>query len=354
MMQTAQEAIRPPKSALRFCHEILPRVSRTFAISIRFLPGELGRAVLDAYLLCRIADTIEDDPVASAEEKVRLLDQFIDCFDDAEGSVKYSQAASHVTGETSHIELLQHTDLVFQVYRSGLGGSSREVVRRWVEEMVVGMKKYVALYPMGIRIQTIEEYNDYCYYVAGTVGHLLTDLWRVHSPSIDKPRYDALLQHCEAFGEALQTVNILKDIAWDAEHENSIYVPEASLQAHGSSQRTLLSPHCLESNRRAVESLVQLAWKDLDAALVYLLAIPRRAVPIRLFCVLPLLFAYATLREITRSNAMLTSGGTVKISRSEVKSLVFAGTTTIWSNGGLQKLVDQVRERPYVLGWTTG
>ena len=46
--------------AERFGREILPAVSRTFALSIRVLPGELGRAVLAAYLLCRIADTLED------------------------------------------------------------------------------------------------------------------------------------------------------------------------------------------------------------------------------------------------------------------------------------------------------
>jgi len=33
------------------------------------------------------------------------------------------------------------------------------------------------------------------------------------------------------------------------------------------------------------------------------LLIPRRAVSIRLFCVLPLLFAYATLRDLTARRA---------------------------------------------------
>ena len=37
-----------------------------------------------------------------------------------------------------------------------------------------------------------------------------------------------------AFAEALQTVNILKDVAVDAEKENSVYVPEELLRAHGS------------------------------------------------------------------------------------------------------------------------
>src|SRR5689334_25416338 len=61
-------------AAIEFCREILPAVSRTFSISIRLLPGELGAAIRCAYLICRIADTIEDERTFSAEEKASLFD----------------------------------------------------------------------------------------------------------------------------------------------------------------------------------------------------------------------------------------------------------------------------------------
>lgn len=334
----------------QFCQQILPEVSRTFSISIKFLPGTLGRAVLDAYLLCRIADTLEDDPLAPAKEKVRLLDRFMECFDSVAAAEAFSAAATTVSGDPAHLRLVQHTHLVFALFRT-LPDQTRVIVRRWVEEMVEGMKKFVDLYPTGIRIQTLTEYNDYCYYVAGTVGHLLTELWHAHSSAVNRQRYAMLLPRCEAFGEALQTVNILKDIAWDAEHENSIYIPEQSLIEWGSSQQTLLDPGLLEKNLKALTSLVELAWHDLDDALEYLLLIPKRAAPIRLFCILPLLFAYATLREITASTAMLQSGGTVKITRAEVKSLILAGSTAVVSDHGVRWLVEQVRHEPFVLRW---
>src|SRR5256886_14840956 len=47
---------------------ILPHVSRTFALTIPQLPPDLRTAVTSAYLLCRIADTIEDEPALSAAE----------------------------------------------------------------------------------------------------------------------------------------------------------------------------------------------------------------------------------------------------------------------------------------------
>ncbi|EQD61224.1 Squalene/phytoene synthase, partial [mine drainage metagenome] len=57
---------------------ILPQVSRTFALTIPALPPMLRRAVANAYLLCRIADTIEDDPALSAESKRYYENAFID------------------------------------------------------------------------------------------------------------------------------------------------------------------------------------------------------------------------------------------------------------------------------------
>ena len=71
------------RDAERFAREILPAVSRTFALSVQLLRGELGRSVLCAYLLCRIADTLEDDGAAAPEDKARLLEEFLTCLDDA-------------------------------------------------------------------------------------------------------------------------------------------------------------------------------------------------------------------------------------------------------------------------------
>ena len=307
-------------------------MSRTFALSIRVLPGELGRAVLTAYLLCRIADTLEDEPALPARTKALLLDDLARCFVDADAADAFPGAVAKITGEAAHVRLTRNADLVFVLYRS-LSTATQAHVRRWVGEMIAGMRKFVLLYPHGIRIQSLDEYKEYCYYVAGTVGYLLTDLWHEHASSIGDRQYAVLREKCRAFAEALQTVNILKDVATDAEQENSIYIPEDLLRAHGSGH--------------ALATLVQLAWHDLEGARSYLLLIPRRAVPIRLFCVLPLLFAYATLRDLTPQ--ALARGEVVKISRREVKSLTLIGFLVILSNRGLGWLADRAMRRPFVV-----
>jgi farnesyl-diphosphate farnesyltransferase len=333
--------------ASRFAHAVLPEVSRTFAISIRFLPGVLGRAVLTAYLLCRIADTLEDDGTASPERKDVLLDAFLDCLEDRAAADAFPALAADIRGDPAHVDLLRHTDLVCVLLRS-LPDHTRNRVAHWVGVMVHGMRKFVLLYPKGIRIQTVPEYREYCFYVAGTVGCMLTELWHEHAPSVGLPEFKRLWKKCRQFGEALQTVNILKDIAWDAEHENAIYIPATSLAEHGSGHGTLLDAAHLEGNHAAVASFIELAWKDLDDALEYILLIPRRAVAIRAFCVLPLLFAYATLRDLSATRAMLRQGGSVKITRAEVRTLTAAGLLALFSNDALRSLVGRVRMRRFV------
>ena len=338
-----------PRESVEFCREILPSVSRTFALSIRLLPGALNDAVLASYLLCRIADTIEDDHSATVERKAELLHALLAALDEPRTATTLAAAAGElVAGERSHVDLVRGTPHVIAVYES-LAPRPRARVRHWVTEMVRGMEKFVRLYPDGIRIRTLDEYREYCYYVAGTVGNLLTDLWHEHDASIGIEEYRALWQRCREFGEALQTVNILKDIAWDATHENAIYVPEDSLRAQGSSQRTLLDPAHVERNHAAVEELIALAWRDLDSALEYFTTLPRRALRIRAFCLLPLLFAYATLRELTGSRAMLRVGGTVKISRAEVRALMATGLLLVGSNAAVRWLVARVRRQPFLL-----
>lgn len=336
------------RDARRFCELVLPAVSRTFAIGIRALPGDLGRAVLTSYLICRLADTVEDAPGMTPAEKAPLFEALLACFDGRAAADRFPALAGAVTGDPAHLALVRHADLVFAHFL-GLPNATRAVVRRWVTEMVTGMRKFVELYPGGIRIQTLDEFREYCYYVAGTVGYLLTDLWREHVPGVSEARYLRLRERCRAFGEALQTVNILKDVAHDARVENSIYVPEELLRAHGSTHAAILAADHVPESRRALGRLIELAWADLEDAKRYLLLLPRRAVPVRLFCALPLLYAYATLRDLAETSAMLRPDGSVKISRREVRALLVTLSLVVASNGLVRRLVERVRRRPFVL-----
>jgi farnesyl-diphosphate farnesyltransferase len=159
-----------------------------------------------------------------------------------------------------------------------------------------------------------------------------------------------LLEDCEAFGEALQTVNILKDVAWDAERENAVYIPSELLKAVGSGHDAILREERRGANRDALIPLMRLAQDDIERSLHYVQAIPAAAVRIRLFCVLPILFAIATMRELERTDGMLIPGGSVKIARAEVQALILAASTSSLTNTSLRWLADQVRKRPFPFG----
>jgi farnesyl-diphosphate farnesyltransferase len=330
----------------RHTKSILPRVSRTFALGIKLLPSRLEMPVRLGYLLCRIADTVEDDLALVPERKAELLDEFLTCFDDPHRADAFGDSINELTTNDDYVDLVAATGEVFALYRN-LDVRTQAILKRWIEEMVRGMRHFVVDHPHGIRIGTVPEFHEYCYYVAGTVGHLLTDLWHHHSSAVDSRVYSRLLEDCEPFGEALQSVNILKDIAWDAEQENSIYVPSDLLAAQGSGHDQLLHQDRRAANRAALAPLFRIAQDDIERSLRYIEHLPLMAVRIRLFCVLPVLFAVATMREIEKSEAMLTPGGVVKISRTEVKALIFAASTSTLTNYSLRWLVDRVRERPF-------
>ena len=59
-----------------FQSEMLEGVSRTFALTIPQLPAELCRVVSNAYLLCRIVDTIEDEPLLDGARKNYFVSSF--------------------------------------------------------------------------------------------------------------------------------------------------------------------------------------------------------------------------------------------------------------------------------------
>jgi len=349
-VQAARLRVTAPEPTLseaeRLSRLLLPRVSRTFALGIKLLPPKLEPPVRAGYLLCRIADTIEDDLAAAPARKAQLLDAFLACFDSAAAADDFGACIAELSANDDYLALVAQTGHVFRTFRS-LDGPTQDILRRWVTEMVGGMRRFVLDHPDGIRIASLDEFREYCYFVAGTVGHLLTELWYEHSAFVGKATYSRLLLDCEAFGEALQTVNILKDIAWDAERENAIYIPSDLLIAAGSGHDAILRDERRAANRDALAPLMRLAHEDIERSLRYIEALPTAAMRIRLFCVLPVLFAIATMRELERSEAMLVSGGAVKIARAEVRALVVAGSTSTLTNRTLRWLVDRVRKRPF-------
>jgi len=97
----------PIANELAYQERILPGVSRTFALTIPQLPSPLRDVVANAYLLCRIADTIEDDAGLTPRQKRHFAEQFAAVVEGRDASVRYCPFAPDAfqycrTGRKAH------------------------------------------------------------------------------------------------------------------------------------------------------------------------------------------------------------------------------------------------------------
>lgn len=308
----------------QYCREALRAVSRTFSEPIRVLPRELEIGLSVGYLLCRIADTIEDHPRVPRAARDRLFSEFLAMFDAGLDGRRFAAAFEGLDGGDAELDLVRNTPRVMRVFRSQ-PEATVAVSAQWVTEMAEGMRLY-SRRPPGrdglVSLYSISDLERYCYFVAGTVGHLITDLFVSFFPEEVRLHLEPKLrEHCESFGLGLQMVNILKDVTDDLSRGWS-YLPRSLCRAHGIEPADVTHPAYRARAHAAVEPLFRRAAEHLDAALTYTLAIPADATKLRLFCLLPLWMAVRTLVHARGNDAMFIPGQAVKISRTEVAQLI--------------------------------
>ena len=320
-----------------FCRLWLGLVSRTFALNIRILPRELEETVRLAYLFMRIADTIEDDRAIPPEERKRLLDLFVACFrpqgSDPDLVSEFLAELPPAWKSENHPDLflVAHADLVFQVF-AGVRPAHRAAVEERVREMCGGMVHYAIQREQDgwFRLGTRQELLDYCYFVAGTVGLMLTDLFS--ADRMAAARKDRLRANSVAFGLALQLVNIARDIPADGARR-TVFVPEEMCRLRGIAPEQLWEPRFRESASLVLLDLIRLADREVRLAQDYVRDLPFSAWRIRLFCLWPLLMAQDTLVLLASDpGAALDPSRRIKIGRAKVKRILWTTSLTCWSN----------------------
>jgi farnesyl-diphosphate farnesyltransferase len=289
------------------CWELLPEVSRSFALVIRWLPRQVDDAVMVSYLLCRIADTLEDSQLPVPERR-RLLEGFAARLEEGRPEVPVGAASP------AYRRLLSHVPEVLDCYRT-LDSEARRIIRERVAEMCGGMARWCDR-----EIVTLADQNEYCYYVAGLVGRMLTDLFHASGRVSARVR-GQLLEHATDFGLALQKVNVIRDLRADL-GEGRCYWPTEVLERHGLTRATLLQPGSVDRAIGAMEELVQDQWSYLSAALRYLMLLPMTEPRLRIFCAIPLFMAVATVRSCQGNPDVFLSDRPVRIPSGQVRAIV--------------------------------
>jgi farnesyl-diphosphate farnesyltransferase len=303
---------------------MLPKVSRTFALGIRLLPGRLQEAVRVSYLLCRIADTIEDGAELAPVAKAALLARMRACLQDGppNGAALREVFPAPASDEQ---RLVRDADRVFRCFQA-LSERERAAIRPWVAEMIAGMSEFATRRPPAgelAALASVAELDRYCYYVAGTVGHLLTGLFRIHHPTIPAARYARLEGLATSFGLGLQLTNIIKDVADDRQRGWS-FVPRDLCEVAGLRPVDLQDPARFPQASRVMATLIDKAKGHLQDALAYCTTLPAAAYRIRIFCLTSLYFAVRTLRLAERDPRLLDPSHKVKITRADVYRTVAA------------------------------
>jgi farnesyl-diphosphate farnesyltransferase len=277
---------------------LLADTSRTFALTIPLLPEPTRCEVTVAYLLFRVADTLEDATEWGASRKRAELARLGETLREDARSVEAERLAARWTAmppcaHAGYRELLAALPEVLSALEQ-LGRPAQAAIRSHLGRTIDRMAGFVGQdRDRGPWLADLADLQRYCYAVAGIVGEMLTELFLIGRPMLDRVAPE-LRSGAPAFGEALQLVNILKDAAADASEGRSFLPPAV-----------------------AREEVFGLARADLDAAGRYCRTLARAGGPRGLleFTALPVLLARATLDRVERD------GPGAKLSRLEVVAI---------------------------------
>ncbi|WP_121742515.1 phytoene/squalene synthase family protein [Natronorubrum halophilum] len=338
----------PPTDAdLKWCYDAVHGVSRTFSITIDRLEEPMARHICLGYLLCRVADTIEDAGHIPPEVQTELLtdyDRLLDPNSDQTAVAFMDDVEPWIPDERNEDwDVVAETPRVLRTFES-LDDDPREIMREPVRELVDGMAMFTSRYADegGLRLQTLEELEEYCWYAAGTVGTLITGLV---ARGASQERAEELRENARSFALLLQLVNIAKDVESDYHDENNVYLPAEWLEAENVDveQVTDMDNHGGVTN--VIKRVTGRAETYLDDAQRYLEVVPETHGNRLSAWAIPYLLAVGTMRELRERPEDVVREGDVKISRTEVYALLQTFEGDI-SRSTLAELRREMAEKP--------
>lgn len=307
---------------------LLQHVSRTFALTIPVLPKKLAGKVAISYLLCRACDTIEDDPDLPVNVKINKMQEFIQvlqCRIDCVSWVNKIISQLHFLNSYEKEVFVDLPSIIETLYSYSV--TERNIIIKGVWIMSNGM----SFYQRECNIENQSQLDSYCYAVAGVVGELLINLFVQHL-NLDSKLSLELNNLSVSFGEGLQLTNILKDI-WDDASRGVCWLPlgiKNNNLENVDISKILLD---LDNSHKVsfIREKVTISLGHLINAVKFITKLPRRAYGIRRFCFICVSMAFLTLRNIY-NNPTFTDPKSIKINRSQVKSVILHSYVKVISN----------------------
>lgn len=214
---------------------ILKSVSRSFYLSIKFLPRPLRAPVSLAYLLARTTDTIADTAAIPASTRLttllavaRVIGGEAD-FDTVAEPLREFAAQQSDPPERSLIENLRGCIR----WLEQLGPADRDDIRAVLKTIVTGQELDLRRFgdPSAVAsLQTAAELDEYTWLVAGCVGEFWTKLGFRKAPPFATRLPNEMTKLGIDYGKGLQLINVLRDRGADRRGGRS-YLPAQELAA---------------------------------------------------------------------------------------------------------------------------
>lgn len=316
---------------------ILRSVSRSFYLSIRFLPAQLREPVALAYLFARATDTVADTGRISTTARMdtlRMLSNGIQ--GKASRDVVVDLIASFIPLQKngSERQLLESLPGWLE-WLEQMEQADRNDIRAVLEKITRGQMLDLQRFDDAKEIRalgTAADLNEYTYLVAGCVGEFWTRLCFRHVRNFASLSEDEMLALGKRYGMALQLINVLRDMGADL-RAGRCYFPEYEISAaHLTASQILSEPERFQPIYRI---WLEKAKTGLACGIQYSRAIQNWRV--RAATALPALIGARTL-------ALLDAAGLtalqriVKVPRREVRAIILSLTITFASRKGIDAM----------------
>jgi farnesyl-diphosphate farnesyltransferase len=293
------------KQYIKKQQHILNAISRTYAIPIGRLPNEIKLIVSNAYILFRIADSIEDSPHLSLDQKKKLFYLFDIALIDVTKQHQFQLQMLELIGSDRLSELIvleDHFDSVFEVFNEVEKNYQRIITQR-LRITMNGMIKYAKRKSnSSVMIESRAMLDEYIFFVAGNVGYLIYDI--LSEKKIFDKKDPRIKPFCLNLGQSLQLTNILIDKNEDAQHGRYWFPGSSSL---GQRSIALYANEVSEKIRQCIYFFQSLNY-------------PHKG--IKFFIIFPAYLALATMQKIIL-NPHFRSKNEIKLTRSEIYKLYF-------------------------------
>tara|TARA_B100001113_G_scaffold231863_1_gene190406 strand:+ start:13277 stop:14311 length:1035 start_codon:yes stop_codon:yes gene_type:complete len=325
---------------------LLKGTSRSFYLTLNFLPKKIRKQIGLLYLLARLSDTIADSKVGEKDVLIRLIGQYNDRVQKRSGKIPDLMDLSLLQEDSAEQELLQNVILPIKYLEESdiFSESDRRRIRECLEIIIRGQTLDLERFSASpdqeiIALNSENELDEYTYSVAGSVGEFWTHMVLDHQFVVNNEISNSLFENGIRFGKSLQLINILRDIPEDIAM-GRCYIPMDKLLQYDLKPKDLLDFNNMDKFRPLFDSYISEAYDHLNCAIKWVNLLPKNQYRLRFSCILPILIGQSTLKMLSNNN-VLDNKNRIKVSRKEIKSIFRKSLFASLTKNRTSKLIRQ-------------